>query len=611
MSTQANSSGWWKPLVGGVLVLAGLSLATYWMFFRFYVPPGYMAILTSKSGKDQPREQILAKPGEKGVLEEPLAEGRHFRNPYYYEWEIIKAQQVPAGKVGIVTSKIGKDLPPGEFMADVGQKGSWKRVLGPGTYRLNPIAYTIEIVDAINIPIGYVGVLTSLSGAKAPEGGFAANGDKGVMKDILQPGLYYINPNAYKIDVLEIGLNQVSFTGRSGSQVITKQRMDTDNEAMDQLASNALQKQMVQRQDYLEKNVYSQQAANAPAAQSDWSGSSNSLSSRRAQAAPQVAKAKAPMTPSQQQTQTGGRAQQAPGQGGNMTTFGLTQFVEFPSRDGFEVLLDMTVEFELLPSEISWVFLHYGDLPAVVDKILMPQILSVSRLKGSSYKAQDFIMGEAREKFQKDLKDSLTQVLKEKHIVIHNSLIRHVDVPDDILQPIRQSSVAIEQNLTNISRQNTARKQAELNTVESLIEQNRQTVMQETEKLVAEIGAQKEASVATVRAQTELDVAKINRDRAEVQAEITRCLGGVKAQVTTLVEGEKANGNQLKVNALSNNGQSLAWMQFAELLNPNVNVQILHAGPGTLWTDLKNANLGDLGGAARLGDDAGKPAGKR
>ena len=38
-----------------------------------------------------------------------------------------------------------------------------------------------------------------------------------------------------------------------------------------------------------------------------------------------------------------------PAQTDQAATFVLNQFVEFPSRDGFEISLDMTVEFELLP----------------------------------------------------------------------------------------------------------------------------------------------------------------------------------------------------------------------------------------------------------------------
>ena len=127
------------------------------------------------------------------------------------------------------------------------------------------------------------------------------------------------------------------------------------------------------------------------------------------------------------------------------------------------------------PDDIAGIYRRYGDLPAVVDKIIMPQITSISRNKGSEYRAKDFIVGEGREKFQNDLTVSLEQTLGAKDIKVYNALIRHVEVPDEIRAPIQQASIAIEQDLTNKERQNTARKEAELNTELSLIAAARRT----------------------------------------------------------------------------------------------------------------------------------------
>ncbi len=60
----------------------------------------------------------------------------------------------------------------------------------------------------------------------------------------------------------------------------------------------------------------------------------------------------------------------------------LGQFTTSPLRDGFDISLDMTIEFEMLLDKVSAVFNAYGDLPAAVEKALPPQILSPSRLKG-------------------------------------------------------------------------------------------------------------------------------------------------------------------------------------------------------------------------------------
>ena len=283
-------------------------------------------------------------------------------------------------------------------------------------------------------------------------------------------------------------------------------------------------------------------------------------------------------------------------QGDSMATMGLAQFVEFPSRDGFQINLDMTVEFELLPGKIAWIFQRYGDLPAVVDKIIMPQITSISRNKGSEYRANDFIVGEGREKFQKDLTQALNKKLGEKNIVIHNALIRHVEVPMQILDPIQQASVAVEQDLTNKEKQNTAKKLAELNTELSLIDQRREQVGEETKKIKAEIQADQQKQVATIQAEALRKVAEIEKETRGVQANIVRVLAEAEANADLMVEGEKSDGFRLMVEAF---GDPVAYSmyQFANSLNPKVGINILHAGEGTLWTDLEKATLGEMGGA--------------
>ncbi len=567
---------------------AGAALAVGWFiwqwgFCRFYVDPGMMAILTAKTGDPLPPDQILAQPGQKGIEEQPLGEGRHFRNPLFYTYKMMPIIVIPTGKVGIVTSKVGAELPPGEFLAEPGQKGIWRRVLGPGKHRLNPYGYQVDIVDAVIIPVGYVGVATSLSGRQTTPGAFAGPGEKGVRQDILQPGLYYLNPKELQVDLLEIGINQVSLLGKTGGEVITKTQIASQNAAMQGLQQRALAEQKEKRLDYL-----SQQRSQEQATESSASGLSSSVSSLR-KAAP-GGKAIAPTTPAAPPKPT-------PPDFSNLLS--LNQFVEFPSRDGFEISLDMTVEFEFLPEHIAWIYQSYGDLPAVVDKIIMPQILSVSRLKGSAYRAKDFIVGEGREKFQNDLTETLARTIEEKRIVVHDALIRHVNVPMQILDPIQQASIAIEQDLTNKEKQNTARKQAELNTELGLVEQRRRQVAQETEKLKAEIQADQEKQVAQLQAEATRQAAEIEKQTALVRADKTRTLGQAQATTITLVEGEKARGFELKTAAFGDPAALTLW-EFAQNLNPDVRVTILHAGPGTLWTDVEKATLGELGGAAAL-----------
>ena len=138
--------------IGAIAALIIIAVGIYiWFFCRFYVPAGHMAVVTAKSGKTPAEGTILVERGEKGIWKEVLAEGRHFLDPLYYDYKIVPAVEIPLGKVGIVTSKVGRELPPGEIIAaDHNSKGIWKDPLGPGIYRLNPEGYQVEIIDAIN-----------------------------------------------------------------------------------------------------------------------------------------------------------------------------------------------------------------------------------------------------------------------------------------------------------------------------------------------------------------------------------------------------------------------------------------------------------------------------
>ena len=568
-------------VVGVGAIIAVVFTGFLWTCCRVYVPSGYMAIVTAKTGRPLPPGRILAEPGEKGVQRVPLAEGRHFLDPVNNDWRIVPAMTIPAGSVGVVTSKTGKELAAGEILApDEDSKGVWKRVLGPGTYRLNPEGYDIAVMSAINIPIGYAGVVTSLTGKPAPKGQFAGPGEKGVREKILQPGLYYVNPRAYQVDVVEVGMNQVSIVGKSGTVVLTKAQSTSAN-GLAELQQNTLSSQIAKRADYMSRNADLGIVSQGDAARL----SQNQLASSMPRKVPAEAKRKQPVRSAPLPTD---RIPTTPVS--DSVAFGMNQFVQFPSSDGFAIMLDMTVEFELMPENISRIYMLYGDLPAVVSKIILPQILSVSRMKGSGYKAREFIDGEGRQKFQKEMTDELVKILGEKSILVRNAIVRHVEVPSDILQPIQETSIAKEQDLTNKTQQETAKKQAKLNTELAMVDQRTRETEQETEKLTATIAAEMRKDVAGIEADAQLRVAEINLDTAKLRAEIVRITGEAGAKAKFLVENERALGTKRRAEVFKTPA-TLADLQFVESLGPDLSIRVLHAGEGTLWTDLKGVSL--------------------
>lgn len=226
------------PLVVFVGLLCAAIVGTVQFGYnRYYVPEGKSLLLRYKGPPVPllPGRRPHARPGqfasvdkngdplEMGILKELRGPGRHFYCPLWWERELVEDKTVKPGEVAVVTSKMGGDLPPGEFLVDgdldqTEHKGILRRVFGPGRYRINPYAYDFTVIQTekivrggqekqagwVSVPTGYVGVVTNLTdnpltGAKT-----------GIQSDVLPPGLYPINPNEQRIDVVNIGYREKS-----------------------------------------------------------------------------------------------------------------------------------------------------------------------------------------------------------------------------------------------------------------------------------------------------------------------------------------------------------------------------------------------------------------
>src|SRR4051812_14941317 len=168
------------PAVAAVGVIIVLVLT--WRAFFHYVPPGKMLVIVAKNGSPVPAGQVLAEAGQQGVRREVLGEGWHFVWPIAYAVELKDNVVVPAGRVGVVTALGGIAPRDGRVLAEQDdEQGIRRQVLPPGAYRLNPYGYSVELVDATEIKPGYVGVLRRRLGRES-RGRFAENPEeKGIL----------------------------------------------------------------------------------------------------------------------------------------------------------------------------------------------------------------------------------------------------------------------------------------------------------------------------------------------------------------------------------------------------------------------------------------------
>jgi hypothetical protein len=224
-----------------------------WEVERVEVPSGYFLVVTNLWGKDLEDGQIVAPDSSyKGVQRKVLAEGRHFLNPLFYTYEKQKVLEVPEGKCAVLTRKAGVEISAerkvkGEYLArgkfkarddqpedEVMERGILPDVLLPGTYRVNPYEYGVEMVTAVVIEANQVGVKTLRYGKDPKELGArhtspytVPEGYRGVQEKALTQGVHYINPHVALITTVDVKshpaeFDDISFPSRDGFTIKPK-----------------------------------------------------------------------------------------------------------------------------------------------------------------------------------------------------------------------------------------------------------------------------------------------------------------------------------------------------------------------------------------------------
>jgi hypothetical protein len=500
-------------VLGYVVIYEGFWV---WTVENTDVPADKMLILIAKTGKEMPPGQIIAQPGQKGVLLEPLGPGRHFINPFLYERQLKDQVVIRGGEVGVVIAKHGAELPAGEFLAGPGQRGIQRDVLLPGTYKLNPYAFEVRPVKMVEIEPGYVGVVTARSGKPAASQ-LAEPGERGVQKTVLPPGLYALNPEAYSVEQIEIGFNQVTMA----------------------------------------------HAGKLPQSQTTGQLAGKERSP--------VAIGKGLPAEDRQSGQAG---------------VAILPAVTFPSSDGFEITIDVTLLWQLLPQDAPAVVSRYGNIKKIEQNILIPQINSTARIKGSTFGAVDFIVGAKREQFQHDFQTTIETTLREKKLQVDLALVQDTLVPDNISGPIQDARIAAEWNTTNAEKTKTEAKKAELDETIGKIRQTEQVVEFETQRREGNIHAEQEKQVLQIAAETRLQVADLARQTAALRADVQRKLGSAQAKVVEMKGKADGDGYALQVKAAGSPADYMDY-QFAKELPARIKLALIYAGPGTLWTDLQ------------------------
>lgn len=469
--------GVWKWMICRVEVPPGSSLQlTYKGPFPplFNVPPSNEGALAQVDGRGRPRQT--------GILEVMPGPGRHFYSPFEYRWQLVPDIEIKPGSLGVVTAKVGESLPQGQFLADKpGQRGIQRRMLTPGRHRINPYAFDVEIVpvsacvatngglvrapdDPLLIPAGYVGVVTN----KADDPTTGAT--QGTQDEVLQPGIYFLNPFEKRVDILSVGYNETTL------EVETAKNPDG-----------------------------TVQLAQAPARP----------------AVPGMA-AVAPLSVDPVYVPGKGISFQA--------NDGYTIHLDFTTIWG--ILPDQAAGvIRLFGSQQT---ADQNVLRIVEQNAILPAVESICRINGSRHGAVDLLVGDTREAFQTDTSEELGRELEGKNLSLLFGLTRHIYIPARIREPIQLGKIAAENTKTREQEQLTAEAFGALSEAKAKVLLEEKRVLAETNKLVAGSVAAGVKVAREIEADTERLIAEIDAKTALVEAKITTTLGEARAKKVEL-----------------------------------------------------------------------------
>ena len=215
-----------------------------------HIPKGKIGIVTAMDGLPidsgrllaksvdghksfQDGETFLAAGGQKGPQINIMFPGTYRVNTSLFVVAVADALIVPSEKVGLVTALDGKELPPNEYVAASvcehdnfqnasaflsagGQRGPQLEVLRPGTYYINPYMFSVQLHNVAKVERGEVAVIVSNVGREpdqtemGTEAGkpevqllpgieryVVPQGYRGIQREVVGPGIYYLNPLAF------------------------------------------------------------------------------------------------------------------------------------------------------------------------------------------------------------------------------------------------------------------------------------------------------------------------------------------------------------------------------------------------------------------------------
>jgi uncharacterized membrane protein YqiK len=560
------TSYWWIFLI--VLSVLFYKFVLRVFFGMVIVPEDKIGLVTKKfvlfgADKSLPDSRIIATKGEAGFQAQTLAPGLYWGMwIWQYKVDMTAFTIIPEGKIGLVLSKDGKEIPTGRILArkvasdnfqdatafldNGGQKGRQTAFITTGSYRINIFLFEIVIADQIKIFENMIGIVTALDGEPIPLGQIAGTnveghnnfqdfdkflekgGNRGLQPQVMLAGSYYINSWAIQIEQnpmtdVQIGYVGVviSYIGEDGldvtgehfkhGNIVTKGQRGVWMEPLGP-GKYALNKYTTKLEPVPTTNLVLNWA--------DARSESHNLDH-------------------------------------NLST------ITVRSKDGFPFNLDVSQIIHVPANEAPKVIARFGSMTNLVSQVLEPTIGNYFRNSAQESDVISFLS--TRKERQESAKNHIKVVLDEYNVNAVDTLIGDIVPPESLMKTLTDRKLAEEEQKT-YQTQKMAQEQRQGMEKETAIADMQKEIVKASQSV--EI-AQRTADATVKKAEGDATSLKLNvnaeaeatKMRAQAQAEATRLNASAEAErisKTGLAEAEKimaigkstAEAYQLQVSAM-------------------------------------------------------------
>ena len=604
-----------------------------WLFGVIIVPDDSVGIVTKKfvlfgANKSLPDGRIVALNGEAGYQADTLPPGLHIALwPWQYTVELVKYFTVPPDQIGVVEACDGAPLPSGHiiarkvdcdtyqdaraFLQNGGERGPQMAVIPPGTYRINPLLFTVHLDDAINIPQGKIGVVEALDGKPLQPGRIIARqvdcnsyqdghtflegaGERGPQMGLITPGTYRINPLLFEVqlgEVLDIPQNKVGIvttkegeplaTGEIAGAAVEGHNMFQNAQAfVNNGGRKGLQEQVllagryfinprfatVEIVDMVEVPIahvgvviaYVGREGKDVTGESFRHGNLVSRGEKGVWVEP-LDPGKYPINPYTHKVTNVPTANVvlnwATGKTESHNLDANRSTITVRSADGFTFNLDVSQIIHIPRNDAPKVIARFGSMSALVTQVLEPTIGNYFRNTAQGSDVIDFLKN--RSKRQDEARESISTALKEYNVGAVDTLIGDIVPPDELMKTLTDRKLAEQERVTYDTQRQAQDIKQQLEQATALAATQARVVDAERQVTIAEFNARATVKSAEGSAQAK----KIN---AEADANVLRTVGEAEAAKTHAVGGAEAEVIKLKIASMESG--NYAMVQVAEAL---------------------------------------------